>query len=133
MPARLLMTLGLLVPALLIPILEVNHTHVFNADWPQHARFHNVWQLLTNTGLAVLCLWLVWARQQIGLAAAIGGWIMGMVVVAHAMGPIYDGYVTYEGGSTLAAFGLPFGVLVPMAALAMFAAAVTLARRADRS
>ena len=34
---------------------------------------------------------------------------------------------------TLAAFGLAFGVLVPMAALAMFAAAVTLARRADRS
>lgn len=130
MPARLLMTLGLLVPALLIPFLEVNHTHVFNADWPQHARFHNVWQLLTNTGLAVLCLWLVWARQQIALAAAIGGWIMGMVVAAHAMGPLYDGYVTYEGGSTLAAFGLPFGVVVPLASVAMFALALSLARRA---
>lgn len=130
MPARLLMTLGLLVPALLIPFLEVNHTHVFNADWPQHARFHNVWQLLTNTGLAFLCLWLVWVQGRIALAAAIAGWIMGTVVLAQAMGPLYDGYVTYEGGSTLAAFGLPFGVLVPLTSVAMFAIAVLLARKA---
>lgn len=130
MPARLLMTLGLLVPALLIPFLEVNHTHVFNADWPQHARFHNVWQLLTNTGLALLCLWLVWAQHRVALAAAIGGWIMGSVVLAHALGPLYNGYVTYEGGSTLAAFGLPFGVLVPLASVAMFALAAALARKA---
>lgn len=130
MTARVLATIGLLVFGLLIPVLEVNDTHVFNMDWPQHARFHNVWQLLTNTGLAALGLWLVWVRGQIGLAAAIGGWVMASVVIAHGLGPVYDGYVTYEGGTELALAGLPFGVVVPLVAVLLFAAAAWRDRRA---
>lgn len=130
MTARILATIGLMVFGLLIPLLEVNPTHVFNPDWPQHARFHNVWQLLTNTGLALLGLWLVWLRGQIGLAALIGGWVMASVVLAHGLGPVYDGAVTYEGGTELALAGLPFGVVIPLMAMALFAAAVALDRRA---
>ncbi|WP_333667944.1 hypothetical protein [Parvibaculum sp.] len=126
MTARILATAGLLVFAVLIPVLEVNATHVFNPDWPPHARFHDVWQLLTNTGLAALCLWLVWARGAVRLASLIGGWVMGSVVLAHALGDVYGGYVTYEGGSELALFGLPAGVLIPLAATASFAAAALL-------
>ncbi|MAU59569.1 MAG: hypothetical protein CMI62_02435 [Parvibaculum sp.] len=129
MSARLLMTAGILVFGLLIPILEVNETHLFNPDWPPHARFHDAWQLLTNAGLAALCLWLVWARGQIALAALIGGWIMASVALAHALGDIYEGYATYEGGTELTLLGLPAAVAIPLAAVAMFAAAVAIGRR----
>lgn len=129
MPARLLMTAGILVFGLLIPILEVNATHLFNPDWPQHARFHDAWQLLTNSGLAVLCLWLVWARGQIALPALIGGCVMGGVVLAHALGDVYEGYATYEGGTELTLLGLPGAVAIPLAAVVMFAAAALLERR----
>ncbi|MDZ4379734.1 MAG: hypothetical protein U0942_00160 [Parvibaculum sp.] len=128
MPARLLMTAGILVFGLLIPILEVNATHLFNPDWPQHARFHDAWQLLTNSSLAVLCLWLVWARGQIALSALIGTCVMGGVVLAHALGDLYEGYATYEGGTELALLGLPAAVAIPLAAVAMFAAAAALER-----
>lgn len=129
MPARLLMTAGILVFGLLIPILEVNATHLFNPDWPQHARFHDAWQLITNSSLAVLCLWLVWGRGQIALSALIGGCVMGGVVLAHALGDLYAGYATYEGGTELTLLGLPAAVAIPLAAVIMFAAAALLERR----
>ena len=129
MPARLLMTAGILVFGLLIPILEVNATHLFNPDWPQHARFHDAWQLITNASLAALCLWLVWARGEIALPAAIGTCVMGGVVLAHALGDLYEGYATYEGGTELTLLGLPAAVAIPLAAVAMFAAAALMERR----
>jgi hypothetical protein len=128
MTARILATLGLLVFGALIPFLEINDTHVFNPDWPPHARFHDVWQLLTNAGLAALCLWLVWVRGAIRLPALIGMWVMGSVVIAHALGPVYDGYVTYEGGSELVLLGLPLGVVIPLVAVVLFIAAMWLDR-----
>lgn len=133
MPARLLMTAGILVFGLLIPILEVNATHLFNPDWPQHARFHDGWQLITNSSLAVLCLWLVWARGEIALPALIGTCVMGGVVLAHALGDLYEGYATYEGGTELTLLGLPAAVAIPLAAVAMFAAAALLERRTART
>lgn len=129
MPARLLMTAGILVFGLLIPMLEVNATHLFNPDWPQHARFHDAWQLITNASLAVLCLWLVWVRGEIALAAAIGACVMGGVVLAHALGDLYEGYATYEGGTELTLLGLPAAVAIPLAAVAMFATATFIERR----
>lgn len=59
---RLLTTSGLLVPLILLPVLEVTDTHVFNPTWPPHARLHEVWQLTTNVGIALVALWLVHDR-----------------------------------------------------------------------
>ena len=39
-----------------VPILDINATHVFNPDWTPHVRIHEVWQLLTNSSLGVLCI-----------------------------------------------------------------------------
>lgn len=48
MTARIMITLCILLYAAGVPYLEVNETHVFNMEWPSHARLHNVWQLIES-------------------------------------------------------------------------------------
>ncbi len=42
--------------------MEINSTHVFNPDWTPHVQRHEVWQLITNSTVAMFCLWLVWKK-----------------------------------------------------------------------
>eukprot|EP00658_Telonema_sp_P-2_P048764 TRINITY_DN37089_c0_g1_i1.p2 TRINITY_DN37089_c0_g1~~TRINITY_DN37089_c0_g1_i1.p2 ORF type:complete len:155 (+),score=22.88 TRINITY_DN37089_c0_g1_i1:36-500(+) len=42
---------------------EANATHVWNPIIEPHARFHIVWQLATNCGLAMLALAMLWAMH----------------------------------------------------------------------
>lgn len=37
MAAKILVSLGVVVYALVVPLLEINASHVFNSDWP-HTR-----------------------------------------------------------------------------------------------
>ena len=53
-----------LVFGLLIPILEINQTHLFNSEWPSHARLHEAWQLITNTAISALALYLAWTGKR---------------------------------------------------------------------
>lgn len=39
---------------------DLNRTHVFNPDWPPHARFHGAAGWGTVTGSQLLALWLIW-------------------------------------------------------------------------
>lgn len=93
---KVLATMGFLIFGALIPVLEISDTHVFNEEWPPHARLHEVWQLATNTSLAVLCLWLVWLRGELLLAGVIGTCVMGGVMFAHIFSGHYGGSLTYE-------------------------------------
>ncbi|WP_372865012.1 hypothetical protein [Spongiibacter sp.] len=91
MAAKILVSLGVVVYALVVPLLEINASHVFNSDWPPHARLHEVWQLTTNCALGVLSLWLVWRRNDIRLASVLGIIVMGAVLFAHMLEDYYGG------------------------------------------
>jgi hypothetical protein len=39
---------------------DLNATHVFNPDWPPHARFHGAAGWGTVAGAQLLALWLLW-------------------------------------------------------------------------
>ena len=39
---------------------DLNRTHVFNPNWPPHARFHAAAGWTTIAGSQLLALWLVW-------------------------------------------------------------------------
>lgn len=54
--AKLLVTVGIVFYALVVPIFEINASHVFNPHWPPHARLHEVWQLATNCALGAFSL-----------------------------------------------------------------------------
>lgn len=129
---RLLTTLGLLVPLLLLPLLEISDTHVFNPSWPPHARLHEVWQLSTNVGIALVALWLVWKRGEVQLAALLGLCLIGGALVANAVAPAYGGALTYPGAPGGLILGMRTAVIVPVATCLTFVVGILLARNRTR-
>lgn len=91
MKTKLLMTFGILIYSVGVPILEINSTHVFNPDWTPHVRIHEVWQLLTNSGMGLYCLWLVWQKQKIILPSILGLLITGGFLLAFVLKDLYGG------------------------------------------
>lgn len=121
---KLAITLGVLVFGLLLPILEIGPTHVFNPDWPPHARLHEVWQLLTNSGLAAVCLLMVWVRGMYIPASVIGLCVMGGAVGAHLLEGSYGGALVYAGGPSLTLMGVSGALLIPLVAVVLFSGAI---------
>ena len=63
-----------LVPRILFTIIAVmigvgpifadfNKTHATNPLWPPHARFHVVWQALSQNGVSLVILYLLWSQS----------------------------------------------------------------------
>ena len=90
-PQVLLNSSQFLLYAAGVPYLEVNETHVFNMEWPSHARLHNVWQLITNSLIGVTCLWMVWARNEIRLPVLVSTLVMGGFMLAYSLSEVYQG------------------------------------------
>ncbi len=57
---RILMSLMALAIAIGPMFADFNKTHATNPLWPPHARFHVVWQVLTQAGISVVALVLLW-------------------------------------------------------------------------
>ena len=58
---RGLLTLANLVTAVAPVTADWNDSHIFNARWPSHARFHGVVALTMTSTLAGLNLWSLWS------------------------------------------------------------------------
>lgn len=102
---KILVTSATLTYGLVVPILEINTTYVFNPDWPAHARLHEVWQLATISAFAVLALWFVWVRDRKIDGAALVFPIselcnatvhVGCEILARTSGPFRAGFL-YDG------------------------------------
>lgn len=130
MTRKILVTIGLLIIGALAPALEISDTHVFNPDWPPHARFHEVWQLITNATIASLGLWRVWARGGVIAPAILGTVVMGGVIGAHALSGAYGGSISYPGGPQATLFNIHIAVAIPAVAIALFVIAIQLERLA---
>ncbi|MEW6734897.1 MAG: hypothetical protein AB1489_26645 [Acidobacteriota bacterium] len=111
MVSKVLVTIGILVYGLVVPMLELNNTHVFNPDWVPHARIHEVWQLTTNTSVALFCLWLVWIKKEIRLPSALAMLITGGFLFAYAIQDIYGGSMKHSDGSEKTLMGLNIGLV----------------------
>jgi|TARA_R110002072_G_scaffold27385_8_gene89022 hypothetical protein len=70
-----------------------------------------VWQLLTNTGLAGPVLWLVWIKDEVIQAFIVGLLIAGGFLSAFLIRDTYAGSMKYLGGSDKTVVGLNIGVL----------------------
>ena len=78
MLGKLLITVTLLV-TLVGPVLaDWNESHVFNPQWPSHARFHEVAYLCSAVGFSVVGLWLLWRPSR---EPAIGVTVAALVPV----------------------------------------------------
>jgi hypothetical protein len=112
-----------------VPYLEANATHLFNPEWPGHARLHEAWQLLANILLAALCLWLTWGAGQTRLAATILLAITGSFVVAYAASGLYGGSMGQTTSVSLELGGINPAVLVMVVATVALAAGLIGGRR----
>jgi hypothetical protein len=63
--ARSLLTLSTLGYSLILVFADFNRTHATNPLWTGHARFHVVWQVLSNCGVALIVLGLIWTAGPI--------------------------------------------------------------------
>lgn len=99
------MTTSILIAKILITLLAVmqafgpmkadfNKTHATNPLWPAHARFHVVWQVLTQAGVSGFILLLLWAFPSTvnnWIAAGLAfNWIITFFINLAVMGK-YEG------------------------------------------
>lgn len=109
--ARTFVSLSALMFALLVPLLEVSETHLFNAEWPPHARLHEAWQLMTNMVLSLLALILVWkAKRSVAAVIACLTICLPFVAVWLFQG-VYGGSMQHSDGAELAVFGVNIAAL----------------------
>jgi len=131
MISRIFITLCVLIFAVVIPVLEINASHVFNPSWPAHARFHEVWQLTTNFGIGVLCLWLVWLKNQVQLASVLVILVMGGILFAHAIQGFYSGSVL-SGNMSKTILGMELSAFIAGVAVVMAIGAAILESRSKK-
>ena len=83
--------------------IDFNRTHATNPEWPGHARFHLVWQVMTIAGLTLLEVVLVlgsgpFQEQRFYLAAVLAGIPMLSFSAALITRCIYKGALSDPNG-----------------------------------
>jgi hypothetical protein len=131
--AAILLTLAAIVYGLIPPFVDLTATHVFHPAWPAHARFHMVWQLAINTGLALFVFYLVWwpagdRLARLKVAAILGFISLGGFVIASVTRHLYGGAFTDPGGVPPVG-GMDVNVLAFTPAMAMQVIALALVFR----
>lgn len=108
---KLAITFSVVLYAIGVPYLEINDTHVFNPDWTPHVRIHEVWQLITNSSIGVLCLWLVWYKKETSLSVVLSLLVTGGFLLAYTLKDTYGGSMKYLDGSEKTLLGMNIGVI----------------------
>lgn len=128
MLSKLLVTIGIIFYAVVVPVLEINPTHVFNPAWEPHARLHEVWQLFTNTALGAFSLWLVWFRQQVRLPGLLTLFVTGGFLLSYWLRNTYGGSMVLSDGSEKMILGINLGLFAYALAIVLAGIAVSLER-----
>ena len=108
---KIAITFSVILYAIVVPILDISDTHVWNPDWTPHARIHEVWQLITNSSIGVVCLWLVWYKKEVLLSTLLSLLVMGGFLLAFFLKDGYGGSMKYLDGSEKTVLGINIGIL----------------------
>jgi len=94
---RILMTITAMALAVGPAVADFNKTHATNPLWPPHARFHVVWQVISNSSLCVMSLYILWTplveqyNLQLALVAMVQGAILAPLYITIASMGLFDG------------------------------------------
>lgn len=108
---KIAITISVILYAIVVPFLDINETHVWNPDWTPHARIHEVWQLITNSSIGAVCLWLVWYKKEVRLSTLLSLIVMGGFLLAFFLKDGYGGSMKYLDGSEKSVLGVNIGIL----------------------
>ena len=111
--------LSALILTVIIPVFELNATHITNPAWPAHARLHEAWQLLTNAAISLLALGCVLTDRAPRLGITLALVVSASFLVAWALGPIYGGSMLHTDGTQLTIGGINVVVIVVTALTAL--------------
>lgn len=96
---RILLTVSVSVLGLLVPYLEYGPTHIFNPDWPGHARLHDVWQIITNSTFSAASVYLAWTRADLREGARLGLVAPGAFLASYFTMDLYGGSMVNSDGT----------------------------------
>jgi hypothetical protein len=132
---RVLITLAL-ISTIVGPLLaDWNESHVFNPEWPPHARFHDVTGLSVTAGMALIGLWLLW-RRSAGVRAhlVVASAIPLLACVSLLIAMLLPGTdVEDHAGETPRVFGFPLGPTLAVVFSAVAIVGYILTVRAERN
>lgn len=110
---RTIVILNALLFIIVVPYLEISATHIFNNEWPSHARLHNVWQLFTNGALSIGAIILVCRNKLSILPQLLSLAVSGSFILAYILSGYYGGSMQHTDGSELLMAGInPAAVLL---------------------
>ena len=97
----ILMTVTILQFTVIPPVADLNSSHATNPDWPGHARFHVVAQVLTTSALGFFAIYILWSgRLPVDLAVciatilgsiALGSFFASVISIRHFGGVVNAG------------------------------------------
>ena len=108
---KLLTSLCLILAGIGPLLLDIGDTHLFNPDWDEHSRVHEVWRLATNIMIAFLGLYLIWKKNMHSIASLLSlCMILGFMISVITM-PFYNGLAVGIGINELRPFNIPLNIL----------------------
>lgn len=94
------------VLSVVIPFMEISDSHLFNPEWPSHARLHEAWQLIGNAAISILAFILVWKGIAPRLGIVLGLILSASFLIAWAAGPLYSGSMVHSDGTNFMIGGI---------------------------
>jgi len=110
MIAKVLTSLCLILAGMGPLLLDIGDTHLFNPNWDEHSRVHEVWRLATNFMIAFLGLYLIWKKNMHSIASLLSlCMILGFMISVITM-PFYNGLAVGIGMDELRPFNIPLNI-----------------------
>ena len=66
---------------------------------------------MTNSGMGLFCLWLVWVKKDVKNSAIVSMLVTGGFLLAYILKDFYGGSMKYLDGSEKTLFGINIGIL----------------------
>jgi|TARA_B100001094_G_C17571220_1_gene502966 hypothetical protein len=111
MTPKVLTSLCLVLAGIGPLLLDIGDTHLFNPNWDEHSRVHEVWRLATNSMIAFLGLYLIWKKNMLSIASLLSlCMIIGFMISIITM-PYYNGLAVGVGIEELRPFNIPLNIL----------------------
>jgi len=129
---KLLTSLCLILAGIGPLLLDIGDTHLFNPDWDEHSRVHEVWRLATNFMIAFLGLYLIWKKNMLSIGSLLSlCMILGFMFSVITM-PLYNGLAVGVGINELKPYGIPLNIFAFMVVLAAQIVSILLAYKDNK-